>query len=184
MRMINTHSVLGSYRSQPARRRFSLTSGCNHHSRRGLSLIEVMLAIVITSVIAIGTLGYQYFSIKHSRASDAQYLATRIGQLLLEDWKSTGGDSDYDPSVLGLGFIIPTYPETGTYKITLDNQTFYITRTRSNASTAPDPNPDPVAGVLLLQLRVTVKWRNDYGQGAITSGDPEIILTTYVRRDG
>jgi prepilin-type N-terminal cleavage/methylation domain-containing protein len=149
----------------------------------GFTLVEVMVAVSITVVVALGTLCYQYYGVKHSRASQAQITATRIGQLLLEDWKSTGGDPDYDPLTLGLGFASLVPPNPGHYLITLDNQTFYITRTGSNAVTAPDPNPDTVAGVLLLQLRVTVKWRKDYGPGTTTSEDPEIVLTTYVRRD-
>jgi prepilin-type N-terminal cleavage/methylation domain-containing protein len=175
--MINTHSVLGSYRSQPARRRFSLTSGCNHHSRRGLSLIEVMLAIVITSVIAIGTLGYQYFSIKHSRASDAQYLATRIGQLLLEDWKSTGGADDYDPESLQLGFESPENDEFGDYMINLGNIPFFV------QLQFDDVDQDDAADVTLRQISVTVRWRRDYTRGALTGADPFLTLTTYVRRD-
>jgi prepilin-type N-terminal cleavage/methylation domain-containing protein len=147
----------------------------------GFTLIEVMIAVSIIAVVALGTLCYQYYGVKHSRVSQAQITATRIGQLLLEDWKSTGGDPDYDPGILGLGFVTPTAPETGTCKITLDNQTFYILMNRSDA---PAPNYDSVAGIRLSQIRVTVKWRRDYCQGTTNGDDPEIFLTTYVRRDG
>ncbi len=147
-------------------------------SEDGFTLTEVMVAVSITVIVALGTLCYQYHGVKHSRASQAQITATRVGQLLLEDWKSTGGNPDYDPATLGLGFVNPTAPETGTCRITLDNQTFYMFLEQSEI------DQDTVAGVKLYQIRVTVKWRNDYGQGAITSGDPEILLTTYVRRDG
>ena len=151
-------------------------------SQDGFTLVEVMIAVCITVVIALGTLCYQYYGVKHSRASQAQITATRIGQLLLEDWKSTGGDPYYDPLSLGLGFTSPEPPSPGHYLITLDNQTFYISRTEQLA--AVPNNPDPFAGVTLNQIRITVKWRRDYGLGATTASDPEIILTTYVRRDG
>jgi len=147
----------------------------------GFTLVEVMVAVSITIIVALGTLSFQYHGVKHSRATEAQITATRIGQLLLEDWKSTGGDPDYDPGVLGLGFIMPTAPETGTCKIMLDNQAFYIVLNRSDA---PAPNYDSVAGIWLSQIRVTVKWRKDYSRGVTTADDPEILLTTYVRRDG
>jgi type II secretory pathway pseudopilin PulG len=147
----------------------------------GFTLVEAMIAISVTVVVALGTLCYQYYGVKHSRVTEAQITATRIGQLLLEDWKSTGGDPAYDPAALGLGFVTPVFPETGTCKLTLDNQTFYIQLTPSDA---PAPNYDSVAGVRLSQIRVTVKWRRDFTSGAVTASDPEIVLTTYVRRDG
>ena len=144
----------------------------------GFTLVEVMVAVSITIVVALGTLCFQYHGVKHSRASQAQIAGTRLGQLLLEDWKSTGGDPDYDPESLGLGFAAPAAPETGTCIITLDNQTFYMLLEQSEIA------QDTVAGVKLCQLRVTVKWRKDYTHGATTGTDPEIFLTTYVRRDG
>ena len=145
-------------------------------------MVEVMVAASITIIIALGTLCYQYYGVKHSRASQAQVTATRIGQLLLEDWKSTGGDPDYDPLALDLGFASPVPANPGHFLITLDNQTFYIQLAQQ---LVPIPNnPDPVNGVTLNQLNVTVKWRLDYGLGATTAGDPEVSLTTYVRRDG
>jgi prepilin-type N-terminal cleavage/methylation domain-containing protein len=151
-------------------------------SEDGFTLIEVMVAVSITIVMALGTLCYQYYGVKHSRASQAQITATRIGQLILEDWKSTGGDPDYDPLSLGLGFASLVPPNPGHYLITLDNQTIYITRTQQLA--AVPNNPDTVAGVTLNQIHITVKWRKDYGQGATTVEDPEVSLITFVRRDG
>jgi hypothetical protein len=44
-------------------------------------------------------------------------------------------------------------------------------------------NPDNVAGVTLQQLSVTVSWRKDYGNGAVSGSDPTLTFTTFVRRD-
>jgi prepilin-type N-terminal cleavage/methylation domain-containing protein len=145
--------------------------------KNGFSLIEVMLAVSLTCVIALGTLGYQYFSIKHSRASDAQFMATRIAQLLIEDWKTANGDTDYDPESLRLGFAAPQAGEYGNYIITLGNVSFF-TELQNN-----DVDHDAVAGVTLRQIAVTVKWRSDYARGAIRGNDPMLTFTTYVRRD-
>jgi prepilin-type N-terminal cleavage/methylation domain-containing protein len=144
-------------------------------SREGFTLVEVMLAVAVTVVVALGTLCYQYYGVQHSRAADAQVTGTRVGQLVLEDWKSTGGDQDYDPAALGLGFTT-TSPEN--YIITLDNQTFYVQLVRN------DIDQDTVAGVTLREIKVLVRWRKDYARGAISGSDPLINLTTYVRRDG
>ncbi len=135
-----------------------------------------MLAMAIVIIVALGTLSFQYQGVQHSRAAEAQIAAARIGQLLLEDWKSTGGDPTYDPNTLGLGFTPVT---TGNYTITLDYQTFYI------QLQLPPPviSTDTVAGVTLQQLSVTVSWRKDYAAGAVGSSDPTLTFTTYVRRD-
>jgi hypothetical protein len=140
-----------------------------------------MVSVAIIVIVALGTLCYQYYSVKHSRISQAQVTATRIGQLLLEDWKSTGGALDYDPTSLGLGFTTPSPGELGDYLITLDRQTFFMQLVQQLAPIAN--NPDPVAGVTINQISVTVTWRKDYARGAVSGDDPTITLTTYVRRD-
>jgi hypothetical protein len=149
-------------------------------SEEGFTIVEAMVAASITVIIAIGSLSYQYYSIRHSRASQAQVMATRIGQLLLEDWKSTNADDTYDPTTpdLGLGFFSPEPVEDGHYLITLDNQTFFLLLNRNDVAY------DSVANVTLRQINVTVRWRTDYARGPVTGDDPFISLTTYVRCDG
>lgn len=149
--------------------------------RDGFTIVEVMMSVTIIIIVALGTLSFQYYSVKDSRSSEAQVTAARLGQLLLEDWKSTGGDADYDANALGLGFAASTPPATGSYNITLDNQTFYIQMAQQLVPIAN--NPDPVAGVTLQELSVTVSWRRDYDNGAIDSSDPTLTFTTFVRRD-
>ncbi len=148
--------------------------------RHGFSLVEVMISVLIITIVALGTLSFQYHGIKHSRSSEAQIAATRLGQLLLEDWKSTGGETNYDPNALGLGFTLVT---TGNYRITLDNQTFYLHLAQQLAPVSSGSNPDTVAGVTLQQLSITVSWRKDFGTGTISSSDPTLTFTTFVRKD-
>jgi prepilin-type N-terminal cleavage/methylation domain-containing protein len=154
-----------------------MTREHNTFHNRGFTLPEVMVAVAITIVTALGTLCYQYQGVKHSRIAQAQIIATRLGQLLLEDWKSTGGCPAYDPTILNLGFVTTTCPESDGYRITLDNQSFYMQLTQS------DIDQDTVGGVKLRQIRTTIKWRKDYTRGAVVADDPEIVLTTYVRCD-
>ena len=143
----------------------------------GFTFGEVMIAVVLTAVMALGTMSYQYYSVKDSGKAQAQISATRVGQLLLEDWKSVNGDQDYDPESLQLGFSTTLAGEFGDYKITLGNQTFYVKLQFT------DVDQDSQAGVTLREINVTVKWRIDYGQGSVSATDPVISLTTYVRRD-
>ena len=150
--------------------------------RDGFTIVEVMVAMAIVIIVALGTLSFQYNNVRQSRTSEAQITAARLGQLLLEDWKSTGGDSEYDPNDLMLdpGFVLVT---TGNYKITLDYQTFYIQLAQQLAPVSSGSNPDPVAGVTLQQLSVTVSWRKDYAAGAVSGSDHTLTFTTFVRRD-
>jgi Tfp pilus assembly protein PilV len=148
------------------------------HRVGGFTFSEVMIAVALTCVLALGGIGYQYYSIKDSQIAQAQVMATRVGQLLLEDWKSMAGDQDYDPETLQLGFEKTVTGEFGNYRITLGNQTFYM-RLQFN-----DVEQDDLADVVLREINVTVRWRWDYARGAIRDTDPVIPLTTYVRRDG
>ena len=145
--------------------------------RDGFTLVEMMISAAIIIIVALGTLSFQYQNVKNSRISEAQVTATRLGQMLLEDWKSTGGDPTYDATSLGLGFANTTPPIALNYIITLDNQTFNFQMTQQTIST------DTVAGVTLQQLIVTVSWRKDYGSGAVSGSDPTLTFTTFVRRD-
>jgi len=177
------------------------------------TLVEVMVAMVVLAIVALGALGYEYYAASQARVACAQTAATRIGQLLLEDWKSTGGSEDYDPATLGLGFSTLTIPshfsyslsqEMGSplheavYAITVDGVPMMIMLSWHDVAY------DSVAEVTLRQIAVTVETvedlkqqydytiQDDYPEGTITlstSRDllgriaPPVVLTTYVRLD-
>ncbi|MFA5553782.1 MAG: prepilin-type N-terminal cleavage/methylation domain-containing protein [Phycisphaerae bacterium] len=142
---------------------------------KGFSLIEVLIATTIICIVAVGPVGYHYMNIKQSRSADVQFMAMRIAQLLIEDWKSTGGGTNYDPTALLLGFDKPLSEEFGHYFIVLENVPFYI------AMNSRDIENNPDAGVTLRQITVNIRWRTDYTRGAIRSTDPSITFDTYVR---
>jgi type II secretory pathway pseudopilin PulG len=148
----------------------------------GFTIVEVMISMAVLIIVAVGTMFFQYNGASPARQAEAQTAAARFGQLLLEDWKSTGGASNYDPNTLGLGFT--ALVTSVSYKITIDYQTFYIQLAQQLAPVQSGyNNPDPVAGVTLEQLSVTVSWRKDYAPGTVASTDPTLTFTTFVRRD-
>ena len=59
-----------------------------------MTLVEVMLAMVILSIAAVGALSYEYHAAGHAKIARAQMCGARTARLLLEDWMSTGGSSD------------------------------------------------------------------------------------------
>ena len=174
-----------------------------------LTLVEVMVSMVVLATVALGALGYQYYAVRHAEIAQVQTTAIRTAQLLLEDWKSTGGSSEYDPAALGLGFPselqIPaswsqgqgqgngTPLHNGVYAIVVDGVPMVIMLNWKDVS------QDSVGEITLRQLSVTVDFmeRSD-GQWDVYFGDAEtaparlgsslehiqpIILTTYVRLD-
>jgi len=160
---------------------------------RAVCLAEVIAAMAILSIAAVGALGYQYHANKQARVAHAQITATRIGLLLLEDWKSTGGSTEYDPTTLQLGFesvFIPGYFSQGqgvgvgtplhneAYTITVDNVPLVMMLKWQDVET------DTIAEMTLRQLSAVVKFDEPEGvSGSLALYNPAIILTTYVRLD-
>lgn len=150
--------------------------GVNQLKRSGgMTLIEVMVAMVVLAIAAIGALGYQYHAARHGNIAKLEMIATRTAQLLLEDWKSTGGDENYDPSTLGLGFHKTSGENL--YRITVDDLPIYVELSHRDVA------HDSVAAVTLRQISVITRWRRDYSSLEPKSEDPSLVLTTYVRRD-
>lgn len=142
---------------------------------RGVTLLELMVAVTILAITAIGALNYQFYAMRQTVRARTQLAATRTAQLLLEDWKSMGGSEEYDPEELELGFV-----ETGVadrYAITVDNIPMAVDLVWKDIET------DDEASVTLRQLKVVARWRSDLQSGAIRTDDPEYELTTYVRVD-
>jgi prepilin-type N-terminal cleavage/methylation domain-containing protein len=161
----------------------------------GLTLIEAMMAMAILAIAATGALSYQYYAALHARIARAQIVATRTAQLLLEDWKSTGGSTDYDPYKLKLDFSaklsVPahwndgggagTILNDGVYAITVDGLPMMV------MLRWVDVGFDLSGVAVLRQICVIVNFGT---QAALQAGSTiwpanlaPIILTTYVRLD-
>lgn len=160
---------------------------------RGFSLTEVMLSVAVIGIVAVGVLDYQRHSLKQSRIAQVQISAARIAQLLLEDWKSTGGSTSYNPSNLNLGFSSSTAGSDFTtgYSIggILNNAIYTI-----NINGVPmlvvlaytDVAHDDVADTTLRQITALVRWRmgKAVGSGGNNLCTTPVVLSTYVRLDG
>jgi Tfp pilus assembly protein PilV len=142
----------------------------------GMTLVEVMVAVAVVIVAALGTLCYEYLCIDHVRVARAELTATRVGQLLLEDWKSDGGSLDYNPEDLHMGFELPDDLPTNCVTV-VDGLPLHISMTHSDVDT------DAFTGTKLSEISVAVSWKRYFGSGAPEDDDPRVTLTTYVRRD-
>ena len=54
-----------------------------------ISLVEVIVATVVLSIITVGAMSYEYQTSRDAKIASAQIAATRTEQLLLEDCFST-----------------------------------------------------------------------------------------------
>jgi len=165
--------------------------------RQGLTLVEALIAMVLLAIIVLGALGYQYYAALHARIARAQIAATRTAQLLLEDWKSTGGSIEYDPYELGLGFStklpIPSHwsdgvggglgtpLHDGVYAVTVDDLPMLVMLRWQ------DVGFDQAGEATLRQLAVIVNFGTSSSLQADATGYPgniqPVIMTTYVRVD-
>ena len=125
----------------------------NLRLKKGLTLIEIMLAILVMAVVVIGTSGYRYYSALDARRAQKEAVAAKIGLLLNESWRGVYGSTAYDPVTQlsgtglnlqtsgGAGLAGPTgsgWQTLGSYQITLDNATYFITLAY-NPAMATDP---------------------------------------------
>jgi len=163
---------------QSTKEKTYITAFIRRRNKRAMTLIEVMIAAAIIIVIALGTMCYEYLCIDHVRYARAELTATRVGQLLIEDWKSDGGSSDYNPEDLQMNFNLPDNVLTNCVTV-VDGLPLYISMTNSDVP----GGVDNFAGIKLSELRVVVAWRKDFGSGPLNDDDPRVSLVTYVRQD-
>ncbi len=152
----------------------------------GLTLIEVMIAALISVVIVIGVLGYMYACALNARAADVRATASRLGLLLLDAWKNSGGATT--TTVFNPQYILDFLPaadisaaegppgglaaEWAEYRIRVDGASFFVTLSFFDElyGTREDP---------LRHLNVRVAWNRDYSSAGLTEGYQSISLTKF-----
>lgn len=163
--------------------------------KSAFTLIEVMTSVAVLSIISIGSLSFEYYAARDSKISQSEITATRTAQLLLEDWMSTGGSDDYDPSKLGLGFNpvhgspsdLDKYSTLGTrlrdtlFVVTIDDVQMLVMLISKDVASDND------AKVTLRQLSIYASigavFVDNTVEKAESATTKPVILTTYVRVD-
>ena len=157
-----------------------VTKANKRRFRRGLSLVDVMGAIVVLAVTVIGTADYRYYAVLDERKATIQLTAARIGVLLCESWRGVKGSSTYDPTTYsGSDLTIttgtgPNEPEgftlLGKYTIELNGGNHYTTLSWK----------DVQAELRALNVVVISPLREQEGNGIDDAdGSFEFRLTTY-----
>lgn len=153
-------------------------------SLRAFTVLEVVISILIIMVLVNGVLGYQYFSTRDVRLSEVQASAARLGLLLLESWKGSGGDGGFD-SVLQFGTeldieavadgpAVPEDPEaafvkTGSYGVQFETTYFFVTLSKAEATEQKPPI-----------LNAVVAWRPDYTPGELNGTESAVRFSSFM----
>ena len=143
-----------------------------HASRKyfktqGFTLVEVTAAMAVLSVVALGALSSQYQAVVHSRISKTELAAVRAARMLLEDWRSAGGDSAQFASGLG--------GNAEGYQFSVDGIGMLAVLSDSAVYDGEGGN------LPLRQINVTVKWRSDCSLGSPEDVSPSYTISTYIR---
>lgn len=107
-------------------------------SRRRFSLVSTIIVIFVILVSLIATSDVRHYVALGARKAASQTTAARIGLMLCESWRGTGGAETYDPVAhLGSDLAItystfgPDKPKDftlmGNYTITVDGADYYAT---------------------------------------------------------
>ena len=150
----------------------------NNH---GVTIVEIMVAIVVILVAVIGAMGFRYHAVMDAREADARITAARVGSMLLNAWAARIGDASFDPvaefnpgipiAISATGPAVPTgFTEQDKYHILCDDVNYYSTLSYQDTSSGQ-------AGV----LTITINWLNDYREWDESAVKQSINMTTYVR---
>jgi Tfp pilus assembly protein PilV len=143
--------------------------------RGGSSLVEVTLALLVFSVMVLGSVHYRYLTVLGVERAREELAAADLAVTLIETWQGSGGDAAFDPATvfapnlniaLGEGDAGPAgYALLGSYDVIVAGRTYQSTLYWK----------DVVSD--LRELGATVSWPlGDEGQ------EKTYQLATYIRR--
>ena len=154
----------------------------------GFTFIEVMISMLVVMVIGIGVVSYMYACIWNAKRADVRITATRLGQMLLDSWKTNGPVVDgiwdvdaFDPSNADFDSFLPNSIGTTTegingigselrgtrYEITIDGAHYFITLSYRQDF----PN--------FYLLNACVAWSRNLRSVSLESDPHRVWLTSY-----
>ena len=151
---------------------------------RGFTLVEVAVSILLVMTIIVAAISVRYLAVKQARRGDAYNTAGKLGQMLLEGWRSSGAPATYDPIARFAGQTVIVITTTtmappaptgfltlGRYQVVLDNVNYYVTLAYINE----DPSMTQQPAV----LHAVVGFRHNYQAASVATSGNYVRLTTY-----
>lgn len=148
--------------------------------KRGVTLIEVMVAALAATVIVIGVMQYQYHCALDAHKADVQATGARLALLMMEGWKVVAGDvltyeplDDFDMILVG-EFVpisdpgIPGLPLFfRAYMVDVDGVKYFVKLSYNDA-------------IPPRTLNVSVAWSRDFGSDTLDFSATQLVsLTKY-----
>lgn len=165
---------------------------------KGMSLIEVMIAIAVLAVVMVGSLMYRYYTTLDEKEAEEQTAASRIATLLCESWRGVKGAEDYDPVVhlspeLKIVPITSTNIESvyskpagfnllGRYAVSLEDQKYHVALAWKDVSTNLRALGVVVNRKYFNRMSQDGTYQNATETGMSIDSD-RFKLTTYVATD-
>ena len=170
---------------------------------KGMSLIEVTIAIAVLTVVMVGSLVHRYYTILDEKEAEEQTAAARIATLLCESWRGVKGAEDYDPVAhlspdLRIVSVTSTNTEPvysysdddfnllGRYAVSMEDQKYHVALAWKDVSTNLR-----ALGVVVNRRHFDRMLQDDSYQRATETGmsdddnidSEQFKLTTYVATD-
>ncbi|MDD5459655.1 MAG: prepilin-type N-terminal cleavage/methylation domain-containing protein [Phycisphaerae bacterium] len=150
-------------------------------NKKALTFIEVIIAVAIVAIAVLGTMAFRYYCNINARLADVKMTASRVGLLLLEDWKATMGSPAYDPTRLSSDSVIWSTPSdvtkirtgTGAGELLAHKLGDYEVETNHAVFNATLSYYDDLTDDVPLALNVHITW----SAGVIEPGS--FSMTTY-----
>ena len=138
-------------------------------------MLELVIASLVLGIASVSAMAYHYHATRMSLRAKAEITAARTGRLILDNWKKTGGDDNFDLASLQMGFSKNVPRED--YAITVDDLPMVVTLNWQDVAS------DPLAMVTLREIEAVIQWRSDFQRGAVRASDPQYVISTYVRKE-
>ena len=162
------------------KRRKSVPAVLLHKAKKrgAFTLVEVMAATLILTVVVLGAAGYRYYTALDVRKSSMHTAGARIALLLSESWRGVKGIETYDPTAhFGTDLAITAsggssapggFTLLGSYTVALNGVNYYATLSWKDVVNE------------LRALNVVVAWSHN-GQETtnVADADKSFKLTTY-----
>ncbi len=149
----------------------------------GFTLLELVIAAVCVGILSVGSLTYQYNTMRDVRRAETAATASRLAKMILEHWKGLAGTADYDPAEVFAEELLITPSQAGPdpaeadgtaltllghYRVHMNNAFYFVTCSWRPA-TATEP----------LLLNIAVGWRVDYADDVLDSNSNELRFSVY-----
>lgn len=147
---------------------------------KGVTLIEIISAMVILSVIVLGLSAHRYYAAMDARKASSRTTAVTTASLLCETWRGLDGASGFNPNdhfnselsitESGNGPDVPAgFTELDRYRVTIDDVYYWTTLSWKDISTN------------LRALNIVVMWNPRASKMQMYSdSDKSYKLTAYV----